>query len=188
LNDTVNPIEITFTDDALWRQAITEVDVDGRRIDPQNYVISEGKITFNPGVLSLETHNIKVIASNYTNASVNQEVVLAQPPTLTADSTLNDTENPIEITFTDDALWRQAITEVDVDGNRITQDNYVISEGKITFNPGVLSAESHYIKVFATNYTDATVSQEVNLGTPPTVGGSGTITASNATQDSIDLS
>ncbi|WP_270567652.1 hemoblobin-interacting domain-containing protein, partial [Clostridium beijerinckii] len=141
LNDTVNPIEITFADNIGWRQAITEVDVDGRRIDAQNYVISEGKITFNPGVLSAEPHYITVVATNYTDATVSQNVILAPSPTLEVDSTLNDTVNPIEITFTDDALWRQAITEVDVDGRRIDPQNYVISEGKITFNPGVLSAE-----------------------------------------------
>ncbi|MGE5703555.1 MAG: Ig-like domain-containing protein, partial [Clostridia bacterium] len=74
-NNQVNPIEITFPDNALWRAAITAVKYNGTPlVQGRDYSISTGKITVEPGVLSLGSHTITVTATNYADASVNQEI------------------------------------------------------------------------------------------------------------------
>ncbi|MFB9278576.1 putative Ig domain-containing protein [Cohnella cellulosilytica] len=84
-------------------------------------------------------------------------------PALTADNSDNDTDHSIEITFTDDAAWRGAITEVSVDGTALSPTDYVITAGKLTIYGGVLSGGTHAIAVKATGYGNTSVTQSVNL-------------------------
>ncbi|WP_183565295.1 hemoblobin-interacting domain-containing protein, partial [Paenibacillus endophyticus] len=108
----------------------------------------------------------------YFNSFSVDDPVLTSPatsPTLAADSTDNDITHPIDIAFTDDATWRGAITAVK-DGNTALQEtDYSIVSGKISINAGVLSVGSHTIKVLATGYADANVTQNVNA--IPVIGG-----------------
>ncbi|OQA95593.1 MAG: Di-glucose binding within endoplasmic reticulum [Bacteroidetes bacterium ADurb.Bin217] len=77
---------------------------------------------------------------------------------------------PFEVTFTDNAPWRAAVTSVTIDGTPLTA-GYVISSGKITFTPsasnpaGLLQASgTKTIRVIATGYTNTAVSQTINPG------------------------
>ena len=90
-------------------------------------------------------------------------------PDLVADATSNNVDNNLEITFTDDATWRTAITAVKVDATTLTlTDDYTIASGTITLLAGsdasLTVPGTKTITVVATGYTDATVSQEIMVG------------------------
>ena len=83
-------------------------------------------------------------------------------PSLTADTTNNALGQAIEITFTPDADWVKAITDVTVDGIS-TEGKYTISEGKIVLNPEVFSLPGQYhIIVKAEGYSDTGVIQTIS--------------------------
>ena len=83
-------------------------------------------------------------------------------PSLTADTTNNVLGQAIEITFTPDADWVKAITDVTVDGIS-TEGKYTIGEGKIVLNPEVFKLPGQYhIVVKAEGYSDAGVLQTIS--------------------------
>ncbi|MGI6452338.1 MAG: hemoblobin-interacting domain-containing protein [Syntrophomonadaceae bacterium] len=87
---------------------------------------------------------------------------LLTPPALTADTTENQVGQSIEITFTDDAAWRAAITDLTVDGLNVAETEYTISDGQITFAESVFTEAKEYtIVVKATGYQDASVVQTI---------------------------
>ncbi|MFC5469009.1 S-layer homology domain-containing protein [Cohnella suwonensis] len=87
-------------------------------------------------------------------------------PGLTADTTDLDQSHDIEITFTDDAAWRAAITKVkDNTTSRLLTEgtDYTLSEGKLTIKAGVLAEEGdHKIVIRATGCANATVVQTMS--------------------------
>ena len=90
-------------------------------------------------------------------------------PTLTP-ATVATVDTAFEVTFPDDATWRDVITEVKVDGVALT-GGYAVSSGKITFTPSasvptaaLQGAGTKSITVSATGYNDATVSQNLGAG------------------------
>jgi trimeric autotransporter adhesin len=105
--------------------------------------------------------------SLYANAS-------SSPPTLTPDTTLNTVDNNLDISFTDDATWRTAITAVKIGATTLTPStDYVITAGNLQLKPSGLNAllttsGTKAVSVVATGYTDATVSQVINAGAPTT--------------------
>ena len=83
------------------------------------------------------------------------------PPTLTTDTTTIG--NPIDITFTDDEAWRNAITEVKVGETVLESNQYTKAEGKITIAAGIfIEAGTYTIVIKATGYEDASVTQIIN--------------------------
>jgi PKD repeat protein len=88
-------------------------------------------------------------------------VVVEAPPTLVADTTDNVVGQPIELSFTDDQTWREAITDIKVNDTSIA-GQYTVESGKITIDATVFStAGSYAIAVIATGYLDAIVTQQV---------------------------
>ena len=90
-------------------------------------------------------------------------------PTLTP-ATVATVDTAFEVTFPDDATWRDVITEVKVDGVALT-GGYAVSSGKITFTPSasvptaaLQGAGTKSITVSATGSNDATVSQNLGAG------------------------
>ena len=95
------------------------------------------------------------------NIYSNEPVPLAAP-VLTADTEGNEVGQPIDITFTDDADWRAAITGVTVDGSALTSGQYTVTAGNINIAAGVFTASGEYVIVVkATGYSDASVSQSI---------------------------
>ena len=83
----------------------------------------------------------------------------AQPPALAADMTHNAIGQSVDISFIDDPNWRNAITEIDVDGTSIA-GKYIVAAGLITIDGSVFDSEKdYYILVKATGYQDACVTQ-----------------------------
>ncbi|MCM3630906.1 carbohydrate binding domain-containing protein [Paenibacillus glycanilyticus] len=84
------------------------------------------------------------------------------PPAIAADSTDNKLTHPIELTFTDNAAWRGAITGITIDGATVNASNYAIAAGKITIDTALFPAVKTYsIAILANGYAAAEVSQEV---------------------------
>lgn len=81
---------------------------------------------------------------------------------LSADTTNNEVGQPIEITFIDNSAWREAISEVRVDGAVLDEKQYSVTTGKITIKPGVFTAAGDYtITVEAAGFIDSTVAQTI---------------------------
>lgn len=98
------------------------------------------------------------------------------PPTLTADVTDNNVDNDIEITFIDDATWREAVTAVKIGGTALTvTTDYVLTTGNLQLKPSGLNAllttvGSKSVTVEATGYSVASVTQQIDAGTATKLG------------------
>ena len=167
---------IDFIDDAAWRTAIERVEVDG--IFPL-YILDEGKMTIDGSgsLFSVEGDFIvSVFAVGYEVATVIQSVVRKTPPALTTD-TIMQGSNAV-ISFTDNAIWCGAIQRVEIDGVSV---EYTLVSGSITLAGSLFPVAGNYaIKVVATRYADATVTQQVILGTPPALAATPVRLGSNA--------
>ncbi|MBL7904239.1 MAG: chitobiase/beta-hexosaminidase C-terminal domain-containing protein [Bacteroidales bacterium] len=91
------------------------------------------------------------------------------PPVLTADATSNNVDNNIDITFTDDATWRAAVTDVTIGGVSLGAGDYVLSAGNLQLVPSngnslLTTAGSKSVSVVATGYNNASVTQVINAG------------------------
>lgn len=92
---------------------------------------------------------------------------LLTPPQLTADSTQNTVGQAMEVTFTDNAAWRSALSGVKVDGTAVSAANYTLTAGKLTLNTALFPAAKTYaITVSAAGYTDAALQQVVTASNP----------------------
>jgi hypothetical protein len=82
----------------------------------------------------------------------------------------NNVDNNIDITFTDDATWRAAITAVKIGGTALTvTTDYVITSGNLQLKPSGLNslltnAGSKSVTVEATGYSTASVTQVISVG------------------------
>jgi len=98
------------------------------------------------------------------------------PPTLTADATSNTVDNNIDITFTDDATWRAAVTAVKIGGTALTvTTDYVLTTGNLQLKPSGLNAllttsGSKSVTVEATGYSVASVTQQIDAGAATKLG------------------
>lgn len=92
------------------------------------------------------------------------------PPTLTPDITNNDVDHSMDITFTDNATWRAAITAVKINGTEITVGvDYVISAGNLQLIPSggnslLTTAGTKLVNIEATGYSNASATQQINAG------------------------
>ncbi|MDQ6419589.1 S-layer homology domain-containing protein [Paenibacillus sp. LHD-117] len=89
--------------------------------------------------------------------------LLMNPSALSADTIYNDDAHEIEITFEDNAAYSNNIRAV-MDGTTIIpEENYVVANGKITIDAGVLSVGYHDITVLANGYAEAIVEQFIKV-------------------------
>ncbi|MGI5887079.1 MAG: S-layer homology domain-containing protein [Syntrophomonadaceae bacterium] len=133
-------------------------------------------IVIGPGKLDSE-----VVTFQY---QIDNETELKSPPLLTKDNTDNAVGQKIELTFLDDAAWREAITDIKVNGVSIS-GKYNIAAGLITIEAETFSSAGDYtIVVNASGYLDAQVIQNLtdHIVIPPegevilTIKGSGVTT------------
>ncbi len=94
---------------------------------------------------------------------------------LTADTTDNNVDNNIEITFGADAAFEAAVTGVSFKGTPLTvTTDYVVSGGKITLKPSggnavLKTPATGDVVITATGYDDSSVSQTINHGSAVTM-------------------
>ncbi len=117
--------------------------------------VTGATITFTSGVLT-----------STTSAAFN--IPAPTPPALTAAS--NQTvDNNFNITFTDDAVWRAAVTGITVDGTAYSSSAYTLTAGSLVLTASAIvemhSAKSHTIVVLATGYTNNTLTKTNIAGT-----------------------
>ncbi len=164
---------IIFTDDYSWRTYIDTITANGTKLNKDtDYTVTTGKLTIKAAVFKEPGEYNIVITNrgNYVDATVTQTVNapgLSTPPELIADSTNNTVGTPIEITFTDDETWRNAITEVKVGDTVLESSQYTKAEGKITIDADVFTTAGTYtIAIKATGYEDANITQIINEAKP----------------------
>ncbi|MDP4089212.1 MAG: carbohydrate binding domain-containing protein, partial [Bacillota bacterium] len=85
-----------------------------------------------------------------------------QAPMLVADNTDNMIGNAIDISFADDGVWRTAVTEVKINGQVLSKNQYSITAGNINFPAdNFTTAASYTISVEADGYAGTSVVQSV---------------------------
>jgi hypothetical protein len=131
------------------------------------------------GAATSTAYTYVVRATSASSTSANSNVINVTTtagdtaPTLTAAAGAT-VDAAFDVTFTDDATWRSAITGVTVDVDGIPTPltaGYSVAAGTITFTPsasipaGLLqTAGTKAIVVTATGYTNTTVSQAIGAG------------------------
>lgn len=99
-------------------------------------------------------------AKNWSSDGPDLEVTTL--PKLTADSENNYLGCPITITFSDNIVWRTAISEITVDGATIEASSYNVEEGKVIISTKVFTEIKDYeIVVKAPGYVNAGVTQTI---------------------------
>ncbi|MBO9609821.1 MAG: hypothetical protein J7639_27945, partial [Paenibacillaceae bacterium] len=104
-------------------------------------------------------------------------VVAKEPPALTADATNNNVDQPIELSFPDNADWRANVTSVTVkrhSDQAVVNAVYSVLEGKVVLAKGAFAVSGEYvdydITVLANGYSPTQASQRVlGRSTSPTV-------------------
>ncbi len=90
------------------------------------------------------------------------------PPVLNADTNDNTVGNFMEITFTENQSWRNAISEVRVNGIVLASSSYSVAAGKLIIATDIFAAAGNYeVVVVATDYSDAIVNQNIMGATEP---------------------
>ena len=83
-------------------------------------------------------------------------------PGLTPDSGDKLPGQAVDIRFTDNAAWRQAVTHVLLDGVSLTSAQYTLSPGVLHIREGVIdSSGSHSIVIKAAGYVDTSATQVI---------------------------
>ena len=172
-------INITFADDATWRAAISTVFVDDNWLNPNSnlYTITPGNINLAASLFTTPgDHTVAIYAQGYYNANLTQTMVGLTAPVLTATSTNNYIGQSVNLTFTDNAPWRSAVSGVIVDSRPLSSGQYTVTSGNINIAAGVFSVPgNHTVIVKATNYYDTTLIQNIRIKLVAPV-----LTASNA--------
>ncbi len=115
-----------------------------------------GSITFTSGVKTIDS----------TSFTIPQNAAKS----LTADTTNNDVDNDIEVTFGADASFEGAITGVTYGGNTLDASQYSVGSGKVTLKPSV--AGNTYLRtpgtanvvIQATGYENSSIAQTIQAG------------------------
>ena len=179
-------IEITFSDDADWRNSINNVCIGSTNIF--GYKKEAGKLLI-PATAYYKTQSgnrnmwdekneagfqIVVYANGYEVARVTQPILeeygSMTPAELSADKTNRTTGADITLTFpanADNTKWSKAVSSVEVNGSSVT--GYTVSEtGEITLPGSVFpTAGTYSIVVKAAGYKDTdTVSQLIVAAAP----------------------
>lgn len=96
-----------------------------------------------------------------TSKVVKPVQVVKTAPILSADKKDNNVGKTINITFKDNANWRNSITDIAVNGKSI-KGNYQVVKGNIIINGKVFTkAQSYKIVIKAKGYKDAQVTQVI---------------------------
>lgn len=127
------------------------------------------------GLIPATTYYVRAYITNSDGTQYSAQKsfsTLAQDaPTITADTSNNDVDHDMDLTYIANADYQQAINKVTFNGAELTNGtDYVISGGKITLKPQagntVLQAPSvnSSVVIKATGYKDATVTQTIHAG------------------------
>jgi DMSO/TMAO reductase YedYZ molybdopterin-dependent catalytic subunit len=198
-NKVGRDIEIIFTDNEAWRNAVIDVSIEGSSLEQDKYALEPGKVIIYADVFSgTGTYKITIRAEGYQDAIVHQIITggtggpggdLKRPPALTDDTGENFVGEPIRITFTDNEAWRQSIYEIEVDGEVLRKSEYTIGKGYIEIAAGIFKSPGTYqVIVSAEGYDDASVSQKIidDKNVVLTITGEGVVKARSYTLEELE--
>lgn len=106
----------------------------------------------------------RVTPSGEHTVYIDNVVLFEKPaaPILSDDDSGNLAGNPIELTFNDNTVWREAITAIQIDHTVIDEDQYTVTAGKITLHASLFPAKGSYaISVYAAGFAASEVIQDV---------------------------
>ncbi|WP_135555139.1 hemoblobin-interacting domain-containing protein [Paenibacillus cymbidii] len=156
------PIELTFSDEPVWRSRITSIEVDGRTVDGAKYSVTTGKITLSYTLFpEVKTYSIVVSAYGYQGTQVRQMIRASfTTPLLTSDSSENYPGEPIQLTFQSNPAWQEAIYAVTMNGQPVLTGDYTIASGMLTIAGHSFATTGVYqIAIKSAGYVDSTISQ-----------------------------
>ena len=131
----------------------------------------------NSSATALRTFSASLSSANTTSsvtvsgsAAGNTQTINRTAPILTA-AVAATVDAPFDVTFTEDAAWRAAITSITIGGTTLTSGYSTSASGKITFTPSasvptnlLQVSGAKTILVNASGYTQASVSQTIGVG------------------------
>lgn len=130
------------------------------------------------GTLTAGTYHVRVRTSDNQSATYEKELTVTaadkEAVTLTPDTTDNDVDHNLEITFAADADFAGKITGVSFNGHDLAAGQYTVdttNNNKVTLHPS--SDANTYLRtpavanvvIHATGYVDSTVPQTITAGT-----------------------
>ena len=137
-------------------------------VAPAGVIYLAWSITFATGTTGVSS---QVLALDNVSITANG-VAASTPPTLTAASSPTVDSN-FNVTYTDDATWRAAVTAVKYNGTTLTAStDYTFSAGVLTLKPSgtvggpLRTAGSATLTISATGYSDTFVTQAIVAGVP----------------------
>jgi len=164
-NKLEHDIDITFTDNDVWRKVISAVKVDGTVVTSSALTITSGAITIDSSVFATaKSYTIAVDATGYGVAEVTQIVNenVLDVPEITADGTNNKVGQALEITFSDNLAWRNSIKSVKLNGLALAGSLYTVTPGAITITSSAISVAGGYvITIEADGYATPSITQQV---------------------------
>ena len=154
-----------------------------------SYTTAAGTSPF-PGVLTVTYTGAATTLYVYCDAAVYYYKLSWTPagaasPTLTPDTTSNDVDNNLDITFTNDPTWFSAITNVTIGTitptTLVAGTDYVLTAGNLQLlhtgpNASLINtAGSKVVTINAAGYAPAAVTQVINAGAPIAANSTATI-------------
>jgi len=89
-----------------------------------------------------------------------KDAPVSRAPRLLADPTASKVGQSVEITFADDAQWRESVTAVKLNDTVLSPDKYVLTAGKLMLTSDNFGIAANYsITIEATGYVRASVKQ-----------------------------
>lgn len=127
------------------------------------------------GPLPAGSYSVRIRSTNSAGAAFEKALTITVTDktavVLTADTTNNDVDNDIEITFASNTYFTSRITEVSFNGKVLESRQFTVEDSKITLHPSV-SAGNNYLRTAATGnvvvraagHADSVVSQTIQAG------------------------
>jgi hypothetical protein len=90
-------------------------------------------------------------------------------PVLVADATANNVDNAIDISFTDDVVWRGLVSAVKINGTDLLPADYALTAGNLQLKPSngnvlLTTPGSKTVTVISAGYGASAVLQTINIG------------------------
>lgn len=144
------PFDVTFTENAAWRDSIYEITYDGNVLPTAAYNKTvSGKITFDPAqsafLQTAKTANIVVKAKGYSNATVSQTLVAGNADATYCTATIS---TPLALNSTSTVT----VTAKDLYGNPVS--GFVFKYGVVVVNNNTTTNESYTVN--GVSYTSTT--------------------------------
>ncbi|WP_088549176.1 hemoblobin-interacting domain-containing protein [Paenibacillus aquistagni] len=159
----VDTVRITFTDDAVWRDNITGVYLNGNSVPIHSSRVNRStagviEINLTGASLTPGNHQFLIKADGYADTVVTIEVAAPlTAPTLTGSAPNVDT---VRFTFSDNAVWRDNITGVYLNGNSVPIHSSRVNRStagviEINLTGASLTPGNHQFLIKADGYKDA---------------------------------